>query len=131
LYFTTDIHDDWDAATDVTIDVYGYLPAAETANDHIHMSVRMDYGTPGDLANGLKTQTVVNNYDVVAGNTQYTMHKLSFTLNWDLADNVLEVGDLLHLKVWLNDVTTAPVVAEFNITHVNVSYKTAKPCIEA
>lgn len=130
LYYGVDIHNDWDESSDIIIEVTGYLTNAETANDLIRMSVRCDYGTDHDNANTFKTQTLTADHNIGALNAQYDVHKISFTLDYDLAANVLEVGDVVHLKVWLDDVTTAPIVPAFNIMFITVKYQATKVGIE-
>lgn len=131
IYAGISICSDWDGTSDVTIKVCGYLPNAETANDLVRMSVRCDYAGNGDDANTTKTQTLDQDYDISSGNAQYTFHILTFTLDHDLAANVLEKGDKLFLKIWLDDVTTAPIVPAFNVTTVGISYSSIYPQVEA
>lgn len=129
LYYVVDIHDDWDGASDIEILVHGYLAAGETANDLIRMSILCDYYGEHDNANAPKTQTLTADHDIASDNDQYDHHMISFVLNWDEGGNVLEVGDDLHIRVYLDDVTTAPVVTGFNICHVTIRYRTKYPAI--
>ena len=131
LYYAVDIHDDWDGASDVEVEVEVYLPNAETAEDLIRMSVLCEYGADHDNANALKTQTLTADHDILNDNAQFDIHKIPFTLNWDEGGNVLEVGDTLHFRVYLDDVTTAPVVPAVNVKFFNAKYKTDKPQLEA
>ena len=107
----------------------GYLTNAESANDLIRMSIRCDYGSSGDNANSFKTQTLSTDYNIGSNNAQYDVHTIQFVLDHDLAGNVLESGDVLSLRIWLDDVTTSPVVKSFNIMHVTVKYKTIYPSL--
>ncbi len=131
VYYCVDMHDDWDAVSNVEIKVTGYLANAEDANDLVRMEVRCDYGTNGDVADSYKTQTLTQDYNIGSGNAQYTSHTLIFNLVWDEGGNVLEIGDGLNIRVRLDDVTTAPVVTGFNLKHVHITYNTDRVQLEA
>ncbi len=126
LYYATIIHSDWDASSDLTLIVGGYLTNAEAANNNIRMSIKCDYGTEGDNANTFKTQTITATHDIESDNAQYDFHILEFTMDHDLVANVLEVGDVIGIRIWLNDVSSGATVSGFNVMGLGVKYNSSK-----
>ena len=123
LYFGSDLDDDWDANSDVQVEVWVALENAETANDLIRASLRADYYASHDVM-GAKTQTRSIDHNIESYNAQGSVHELVFILDWDLADNVMEIGDIIKLRFWLDDITTAPVVTGVRVLFAALKYRT-------
>lgn len=131
VYTTFDIHSDWDAVSNIVIEVWGYLTNAETQDDIIRMEVRADYYGDRENANTAKTQTLTMEQPIDNFNAQYSVHFIGFTLPYNTGGNVVEKEDVMHLRIRLHDITTAPFVNAFNVTHITARYKTKTPQIES
>ena len=131
LYFDVDIHSDWDGVTDPVLEVYVALNAAETANDLIRASVLFDYYTDHDNMESPKTQTIPVDHDIVALAAQGDVHELKFVLDASLAGNVLDAGDIVKMRFWLDDVSTAPVVTAVRFLLGEFRYRTTMPWVFA
>lgn len=130
LYFTTDLHNDWDGASDIEVDVYCYLSQAQNPNDLIRMSLLANYGEEHSNANAFQGQTITVDHNVEGFPNQGHVHIIHFVIPWDTGGQVIETLDTMHLRIWLDDITTAPVVTGVDVMHVNVKYRTSKPSIE-
>ncbi len=125
LYFSCDMDDDWDANSDVQVEVYVALNGAETANDLIRASLRADYYTEHDnMSTSVKTQTRAIDHNIASYNAVGDVHRLVFILDYDLASNVIEAEDIIKLRFWLDDVTTAPVVTAVRFLFAKLKYRT-------
>ncbi|KKL06814.1 hypothetical protein LCGC14_2592270, partial [marine sediment metagenome] len=103
LYFCTDIHDDWDGASDVVVELTVALSGDETANDVIQAEVVAEYvGDHGDIDTGIRTQTRTINHDVVSDNNQGDTHEMTFILDHDLGSHEIAAGDHLSLRFRLD-----------------------------
>jgi hypothetical protein len=128
LYFEVDVHDDWDAASDMVVEVEVALATAETANDIINAEVVAEYhGEHEDIDTAVKTQTRTINHDITSDNAQGIKHKLTFILDYDLASNVIEQEDSLHLRFRLDSVGGGTDVGSVHFLQMNIKYRTAKP----
>jgi hypothetical protein len=131
LYFEIDIHDDWDGASDIVVEVRVALSGAETANDIINAEVIAEYyGEHDDIDTGVKTQTRTINHDIVSDNGQGDAHDLVFIIDWDLASNVVEVEDTIKLRFRLDSVGGGTDVAAVWFSDANIKYRTSKPQLE-
>ena len=119
---------DWDAASDATLNVVWCTNADNTGGnvgDTVDLKCIFRYAGVGDTS--IKTQTV--EVPVIVGQAaQYTVFETDFTLNYDLADNVLESGDIVSID--LNIETDTSEVDNVIIHHGIYYYKTQVPCIE-
>jgi len=92
LYLETDIHNDWDGASDMTIEIYFEKnTAGGTAGDTVDLKLQVFYKGVGDSA--CKTQAIAESVTVVGDDAQYTQYEAIFTINWDETDNVVQAGD--------------------------------------
>lgn len=93
LEFGADVHADWDGATDMTVEfkfAVNVDNSGGAAEDTVDLKLVAYYAGAGDVAT--KTQTV-EVATVIGASAQYKVFNVDFTLDWDLADNVIEVGD--------------------------------------
>jgi len=74
----------------------------------------------------VKTQTIAEVATVTDG-TQWKMYKATFTLDWDYADNNIEVGDkisfILHMETDTSEVDSIIVTGgtvNYQTTHVGI-----------
>jgi hypothetical protein len=131
LYFGIDMHEDWDAASDVVIEISVALSGAETANDIINGEVVCEYFTDhDDMDTSVKTQTRTINHDIVSDNGQGDVHTLVFILDYDLASNVIEINDELLCRFRLDSVGGGTDVAAVWFIDANIKYRTPNPAIE-
>jgi hypothetical protein len=93
LEATLDIHADWDAASDMTCDIYFALLSSGVDNDTVDIKMTAYYIGAGETAP--KTQTV--EVETVTTGTQYKVYKAVFTINYDLENHVVQAGDILSL----------------------------------
>lgn len=131
LYFDVDVHSDWDPGNIwIMFDVA--LAGAETASDIINAEVVLEYhGNHDDIDTSFKTQTRTINHDITSDNAQGSLHYVYFELDYDLADNVLDVGDNVFVRFRLDSVAGGTDVAAVHVISGHVWYTTYKPQIEA
>jgi hypothetical protein len=125
LHLDSDVHGDWDGATDMTVEVYFEKnTVGGTAGDTADLKLTAYYKAPGDTAT--KSQ-VVEVPTVVGDDAQYKQYKVVFTLDWDAASSVIEAGDILDLVLNLetdtsecDDVIVNHVTFHYHTTHVGI-----------
>ena len=123
LFYHIHIDDDWDEATDMIFHVHFELNAAGSAgSDTVDLKAIFTYKGLGEAV--LKTQTV-EIATVVGAAAQYTLFEADFTINYDLASNVVQVEDII--AVTLNLETDTSEVDDIIVVHAELRYKTAKP----
>ena len=123
VYFGIDIHSDWDATSDVVIEVVVALDGAEDANDLIHATLDMEYAGEHENMDSPKEQSVSIDHDIGAFNAAGDIHHLNFILNHDLASNVLQDGDYVNFRFYLDDVSTDTPVAAIRLLGVQIRYR--------
>ena len=118
----TDIHSDWDGASDIIVEIRFALNAAGVGDDVVDLNLVAYYNGLGDTAT--KTQTVEVN--TATDGTQYKSYKATFTLEYDKVDNVIDAGDEITFILNLLD-TSDPYDAIitggtffYNTTHVGI-----------
>lgn len=123
LNFDSDVHADWDGASDLSVEIYWQILTAGSAADTVDLRLIASYMAVGDTA--IKTQTV--EVATVTDGTQYKMYKTTFTINWDEVSNVVEVGDkmtfLLNLETDTSEIDNILVIGgsiTYNTTHVGI-----------
>ena len=129
LYFDSDIHADWDAASDIDVEVYFAVNVDNTGGgggDTVDLKLISYYNAVGDVA--CKTQTV-EVATVVGASAQYKVFKAEFAINYDEVDNVVEVGDILGFI--LNLETDTSEVDDVVILHASLYYHTTHVGIES
>ncbi len=125
----TDIHSDWDGASDMTFTVSFMVNVDNTGGadaDTVDLKITAYYKGVGDTAT--KSQ-VVEVATVVGKSAQYKQFKASFTIDWDYAANVVEVGDVM--SVILNLETDTSEVDDIVITSMEFYYPTTHTSIES
>jgi hypothetical protein len=128
LYFGADVHDDWDGASDVFVEVNVALDAAETNNDDIEAEIICEYyGEHESITTAYKTQTRSVNHDIGTYSAAGMMHELVFALDFDLASNVIEDHDVLKCRFRLDGTTTVDSVY---FVEASIQYRTKLPALE-
>lgn len=127
LYSQVDVHSDWDGATDLTVELYFEKnTAGGIAGDTVDIDLVAYYKGTGETVT--KTQTV-NGSVVVGAGAQYTQYKMTFTIDWDKASNVIEAGDKIHFRFNLN--TTASECDDIIVNDISFYYRTTHSGIES
>lgn len=125
----TDIHSDWDGATDLTFSVSFMVNVDNTGGldtDTVDLRANIYYKGVGDTAT--KTQAV-EVATVVGKSAQYKQFKATFTIDWDYAANVVEVGDIMSIV--LNLETDTSEVDDIVVTSMEFYYQTTHASIES
>lgn len=129
LHGSTDVHSDWDGATDLTVEIRFYVNVNNTgggAGDTVDLKAVFYYKGVGDTVT--KTQTV-EVATVVGASAQYKAFEADFTINWDEVSNVVEAGDVIGML--LNLETDTSEVDDIVVTGISFSYPTTHLGIEA
>ena len=128
LYLSNHIGADWVGATDIEIKVNFEVNVDNTLGgdaDTVDLQLILYYKGISDTAN--KTQTLEEAV-TVGKSAQYKRWAISFTVDWDKADNVCEIGDKFGMI--LNLETDTSEVDNVIINTINWRYKTKTPCVE-
>lgn len=123
LYFNAGICNNWDGISDLRIRIVWELNAASSSdNDSVFLDLACWYKGAGE--DTTKYQLLTEGV-LVENEAQYTMHFTAFALDYDLADNVAQVGDIFAYRLNLNTTRSDidDVVANFGM----VSYRARKP----
>ena len=111
LYFDSDVHDNWDAASDIVIRVVVAMAGAQAEDATIDAELIVEYYADHDDASiGFKTQTRTVAHDIVTDNTAGLVHELVFVLDYDLGGNVIEREDHLKFRFRLSSVASVEAV---------------------
>ena len=116
----TDVHSDWDGASDPKFEVRFAVNVDNTGGlvtDTVDLKMIMYYKGVGDTAT--KTQTV-EVATVIGQSAQYKQFKVIFPLNFDEAGNVLDAGDIISFK--LNIETDTSEVDNIILSDMSFSY---------
>jgi len=126
LYFHIHVASDWDAATDLMVDVTFELNAAgSVGTDTVDLRLVCYYKGDGEASN--KTQ-ILEEAVVVGAAAQYTRFSATFIIDWDDVGNVVELHDCMSFQ--LNLETDTSEVDDVIISHFMSMYETKKPAIE-
>jgi len=126
LYLTTDIHSDWDAASDLDVEVSFTLnTAGTTAGDTVDLKLVCYYAGEGDTSTKTQTQEVATTVDDAA---QYTQFKMEFNIDYDIGGgNDPEVGDVIGMMLNLetdtsevDDIIINDAAFYYHTTHVGI-----------
>ena len=126
LEFGTDIHSDWDGASDITAKFSFALNVAGLPADTVDLRLQCFYNGAGDTAT--KTQVLEVATVAVLG-AQFEVYNMSFTINWDEANNVVEVGDhfgfILNLETDTSEIDDVIILngggsCHYNTTHIGI-----------
>jgi hypothetical protein len=129
LYFDTDVHADWDAASDLKVEVKFECNVNNTgggAGDTVDLKLVCYY--KGNAETACKTQTLENAV-VVGQSAQYKRFTTTFTVNYDEGGNVVEVGDVISMI--LNLETDTSEVDDIIVTDASFYYSTTHIGIES
>jgi len=129
LYFDTDVHTDWDGASDLNVEVYFAVNVDNTgggAGDTVDLKLVCYYNTVGDTATKTQTQEVAT---VVGASAQYKVFKSVHTINFDETDNVVEAGDIMGFA--LNLETDTSEVDDIIVLHGAFYYNSSHVGIES
>ena len=128
LATNVDVHSDWDAASDLKVLITFALLAAGNPGDTVEIDMACHYIGVGETGGGaaLDTQTITPS--VVTDGTQYKVYEAEFTINYDLADNVVEVGDTISLTFNLN--TTLSEIDDILIMYGDFYYNRTRVGME-
>lgn len=123
LEFESDVHTDWDGATDLTATIRFQLLDAGSANDTVDLKLVCYYAGIGDTTT--KTQTV--EVATVTDGTQYKMYEATFTIDYDAVSNVVDAGDsisfILNLETDTSEIDNVIIVGGsfyYNTTHTGI-----------
>jgi len=123
LEFQTDVHADWDAVSNLELEVKFQLLDAGSADDTVDIKVICYYMGVGDVAT--KTQTV--EVATITDGTQYKMYKVVFPIDYDAASNVVDAGDsmcfVMNLETDTSEIDNILIVDasyNYNTTHIGI-----------
>ena len=125
LEFNTDVHSDWDEASDLKVEIYFELNASGSNEDTVDLRLQCFYKTVGDAST--KSQTV--EVATVTDGTQYKMYKAEFTIDYDAVSNVVEAGD--KISFILNLETDTSEIDDIIVSHGSFYYNTTHVGIES
>ena len=127
LEMATDVHADWDGASDLDLETTFTVNVDNTggaAPDTVDFIIIVRYKGAGDVAT--KLQTITESVTVGAC-AQWTQFKHEFAINWDEVDNVVEVGDVMCMSFHIvtatgdvNDITINDMSYYYHTTHVGI-----------
>jgi len=122
-----DVHADWDGASDLSFDVNFMVNVNNTgggAGDTVDIKATVYYKGVGDTAT--KSQ-VVEVPTTVGASAQYKQFRAEFTIDWDYASNVVEVGDVIAIVINLetdtsevDDIVVTSMEFYYNTTHLGI-----------
>ncbi|GAG76946.1 unnamed protein product, partial [marine sediment metagenome] len=123
LYFNGAVCNNWDEATDMEVRIFWELNAGGGgADDSVFFDLKSWY--KGATEDTTKYQTSTEG-ELVNNDGQYTAYMITFTLDYDLVANVIQVGDVLSFRLNLN--TASSDVDNVVLNYVYFSYKTKVP----
>ena len=92
-------------AHDLKLQVVCLLESAETANDDIDLATSWRSLSPGDGPGKTATAVASTTLDIGTDNSQYDMHVVEVTIDYDDGDNPVAAGDLLVATINLATIT--------------------------
>lgn len=125
-----DVHADWDGASDLKVSVRWCTDEDNTggaAGDTVDLTLVVRYKGEGDTA--VKSQTITAQATTIGKAARYKQFKTEFTIDWDAALNVVEVGDVVSFN--LNFVTATSEVTDIIVTAMEFYYNTTHLGIES
>lgn len=127
LEFQSDVHADWDGASDLTLEVKFQILAASAENNTVDIKLVCYYMAPGDSVTKTQTVEVATNVGDGGGKVQYTMFQVDFLINYDEGGNLVEAGDsvcfIMNLETDTSEVDDILIVdasINYNTTHVGM-----------
>ncbi|MGW8324069.1 MAG: hypothetical protein ACWGNI_00105 [Desulfobacterales bacterium] len=125
LEFESDVHADWDGVTDLTVEIRFQLLDAGNPGDTVDLRLVMYYMGDGETA----TKTQSDEVATVTDGTQYKMYTVTFTIDHDLAGNLVDVGDVISFE--LNLETDTSEIDNVLIVGGSIYYNTTHTGIES
>ncbi len=123
LEFQSDIHADWDGASDLEVEIKFQLLDSGSLNDTVDLKLVCYYMGIGDT--GTKTQTV--EVATTTDGTQFKMYQALFAINYDEGGNMVDVGDsicfVLNLEIDTSEIDNVLIVdgsLNYNTTHIGM-----------
>ena len=124
---SADVHADWDGASDLKFEVHWMVNVDNTgggAGDTVDLKATIYYKGEGDVAT--KSQ-VVEVATIIGASAQYKQFDTEFTIDYDYADNVVDVGDIVSIVLNLetdtsevDDIVVTAMEFYYNTTHLGV-----------
>lgn len=102
LEFDTDVHSDWDGASDLTVEIRFQLLDAGNPGDTVDLRLVSYYMGDGEVA----TKTQTDEVATVTDGTQYKMYTVTFTIDYDALGNNVDAGDIISLELNLETDTS-------------------------
>ena len=128
LYFDTDIHSDWDGASDIKVEIYFEVNVNNTGGgvgDTVDLKLQGFAKGTGETA--CKTLSIAEVATVVGQSAQYKLFKAEFTIVYNAVGAVVEVGDklgfILNLETDTSEVDDIIIVngsIYYNTTHIGI-----------
>ncbi len=128
LYFDTDVHSDWDGASNLSVEVKFEVNVDNSggnAGDTVDLRLQCFY--KGNAETSCKTQ-VVENAVTVGASARYKRFTTTFVIDYDAVDNVVEAGDVISMI--LNLETDSSEVDDIIIADASMYYPTGHIGIE-
>lgn len=124
LYFQAKICSDWDETSDIEIIIYYEVDDADATGDAV---VDAAVYIKGDGESSTKSQSLSFTRDV-SGDSQYTQHNDTLTLDYDNGSNPVDAEDLIMVK--MNFDASNSDISDIIFTHAIIRYKTKMVNIE-
>ena len=128
LYYETHVENDWDGTTDLILEVYFESlvdNSGGAGTDTVDLKVVFFYKGIGENSTNIQTVEVAT---IVGTTAEFAMFEAKFTINYDLANNVVQVGDVFGMI--LNLETDTSEVDNIIINYAEFKYETTKPSPE-
>lgn len=120
---TVPVPANWDGASDLTLETYWAIDSAETAGDDIEVDCAWVSITPGaDPVNKTSTAAATAATDIGAVTTQYSVFKVTTTIDHDDATNPVAAGDILSMEINRATVGGAGYVAGAALIAARLTY---------
>jgi len=124
VYFTAHAHPDWDAASDILVELEFEVDVDNTGGlvgDVAVFDLLCYYKSVGDTANKTQTPTV----SVTVGQSpRYKRFTAVLTIDYNLGGNLVDAGDVIAMR--LNFDATSSSITDVVANHVTIKRKTAK-----
>jgi len=97
LYFNGNVCNNWYGSSDLQLKVRFEINAGSVgANDSVYLDLLCWYKAPSEDTTKYQVLTSVTD---VANDAIYTMYNATFVIDWDLANNVIEVNDRISFRL--------------------------------
>jgi len=126
LYFSTDIHDNWDEVSDLEVTIgFDINVAGGAGSDTVDLQLLAYMKGLGEAATKLQTLEIAT---IVGTAVQYTSFSVTFLVDYADGSSPIDPGDKVGMI--LNLETDTSEVDNIIITHIETKYKTNIPLIE-